>query len=151
MQVGIRTGHLHSKRYKHYVSRNLFYITVCLKLDEAMAVFAIKVFLCWLSLICFLSVGTREGWLRDRPATVRCKFPDHLAALCMLPVGCLCLLFKIHAIVISVFFFYFLRYQSPVIWHGRAGSDFYRQRAMTDLLFYPFLVCLFFVTMRQQF
>jgi hypothetical protein len=46
VHVGIRTGHLFSKRYKHYVSRNLFDITVCLKLGEVLAVFVIQVFLC---------------------------------------------------------------------------------------------------------
>jgi len=87
VQVGIRTGHLHNKRHWHYVSRNLFDIAVCLKLDEAMAVFAIQVFLCWLSLICYLPVETRKGmasWLPPDCPLVNSQTASLRYACCLL-------------------------------------------------------------------
>ena len=59
----------------------------------------------------FFGMNAKGEGLMTTPRLSACKFPDHLAALYMLPVGCLCLVFKIPVIVISVF----LWDQSPVI------------------------------------
>jgi hypothetical protein len=88
------------------------------------------------------SVGrnAKGGGLVTAPRLSACKFPVRLAALCMLPVGCLCLEFKIHAIVISVFFFFAV---SVSCYLTRQGRKLFLQAKSDDRFVILYIPCLF--------